>query len=317
MTLSAVAADAQQPNNIHRIGYLSALSPSAESGRAEIVRHALRELGYVERINIVTEYRYAEGKRARYAELVADLLRLKVEAIVVAGGATTIRAAQTATRTVPLVLIGAGIDPVEAGLVESLARPGGNITGITNLTVDLGGKRLELLTEAVPKITRVALLYEPTSSSNVSELKDVIPNAARALRLTIVPWEVQGTTDIESIFDGLKKRRAEAIYALGSPIINNKQNRIVDLSLKSRLPSMYFYREAVDVGGLMSYGADPSESYRRIAYYVDRILKGTKPGELPIEQPLKFEFAINLKTANQIGLTIPPNVLARADKVIR
>ena len=210
-----------------------------------------------------------------------------------------------------------GLDPVEAGLVESLARPGGNVTGITNLTRELGGKRLELLKEAVPKLARVAVLYDPAIPASVREVKEVLPVAARALKLTLQPWEVRAADDFEKVFAALNKQRPDGLYVLGGPLMNANQKRIVDFALKSRLPSMYFNREFVDAGGLMYYGADHADSYRRVAYYVDRILKGAKPADLPVEQPTKFEFVINLKTAKQIGVTIPPEVLARASRIIK
>ena len=215
-------------------------------------------------------------------------------------------------------MAGDGVDPVEAGLVESLARPGGNVTGITNLSGELGGKRLELLKEAVPKIARVAVLYDPASPANVREVKELLPVAARALGLTLQPWEVRAADGFEKVFAALNKQRPDGLYVLGEgALMRANQKRIVGFALKSRLPSMYGNREVVDAGGLMSYGADLADSYRRVAYYVDRILKGAKPADLPVEQPTKFELVINLKTAKQIGLTIPPEVLARADKVIK
>jgi putative ABC transport system substrate-binding protein len=267
--------------------------------------------------NIAIEYRNAEGKSDRLPELAAELVRLKVDIIVIAAGLPVIQAAKNATKTIPIVMAGRGIDPVVAGLVESLARPGGNVTGITNLTRELGGKRLELLKEAVPKLARVAVLYDPAIPPSVVEMKDVLPVAARALGLTIQPWEVRIANGFEKVFTELNKERPDGLYVTGSPLINNNQKRIVGLALKSRLPSVYYGREFVDAGGLMYYGADLADSYRRVAYYVDRILKGAKPADLPVERPTKFEFIINLKTAKQIGLTIPHEVLGRADKVIR
>ena len=257
------------------------------------------------------------GSVDRFPELAAELVRLKVDIIVVAGGDRLIRAAKNATKTIPIVMTGGGLDPVEAGLVESLARPGGNVTGITNLTGELGGKRLELLKEAVPKLARVAVLYDPANPASVLEVKEVLPVAARALGLTIQPWEVRAADGFEKVFAALNKQRPDGLYVPGGPLMSANQKRIADFALKSRLPSMYGRRESVDAGGLMSYGADLADSYRRVAYYVDKILKGAKPADLPVEQPTKFELVINLKTAKQIGLTIPPNVLARADKVIR
>jgi putative tryptophan/tyrosine transport system substrate-binding protein len=312
------SVDAQQPKKVPRIGYLSAQDAARESIRAEAIRLALRDLGYIEGQNIAFEYRYAEGKTDRYPDLVAELVRLKVDIIVVAGGVRWVRPAMNATTTIPIVMSGAGIDPVEAGLVESLARPGGNVTGITNLTRELGGKRLELLKEAVPKIARVAVLYNPATVSAAREVKEVLPAAARALGLTVRSWEVRNADDFEKVFTALNKQRPDGLYVHGrGPLITANERRIVGFASKSRLPSMYVNRETVDAGGLMSYGADIADSYRRVAYFVDRILKGAKPTDLPVEQPTKFELVISLKTAKQIGLTIPPNVLARADKVIR
>jgi putative ABC transport system substrate-binding protein len=213
-------------------------------------------------------------------------------------------------------MLGAGNDPVEAGLIDSLARPGGNVTGLTNLSGKLSGKRLQLLEEAVPKLTRVAVLYESATPANRDELKEV-QTLAPALKLTVQPWEVRTADDFDRVFAALNKDRPDGLHVLGSPLLNSNQKRIAGFALKSRLPSMYQSSEAVNAGGLMSYSADLADSYKRVAYYVDRILKGAKPADLPVEQPTKFEFVINLKTAKQIGLTIPPNVLARADRVIR
>jgi putative tryptophan/tyrosine transport system substrate-binding protein len=313
----AVIAAGQQPKIVPRIGYLSAQEPGRDSARSEAIRLALRELGYIERQNIAIEYRYAEGKFDRLPELAAELVRLKVDIIVAAGGTTVIRAATNATKTIPIVMVGGGLDPVEAGFVESLARPGGNVTGITNLVVELGGKRLELLKEAVPKVARVAVLYDPAGPSNVLEVKEVLPVAARALGLTIQPWEIRGADGFEKVFSALSKQGPDGLYVPASPLMNANQKRILGLASKSRLPSVYSTREAVDAGGLMYYGADEAESYRRVAYYVDKILKGAKPADIPVEQPTKFELIINLKAAKQIGLTIPPEVLARANRLIK
>jgi putative tryptophan/tyrosine transport system substrate-binding protein len=312
-----VTAEAQQPKNVPRIGYLSNLDPATESVRFEAIRVALRERGYIEGQNIATEYRYAKGKRDRLPELAAELVHLKVDIIVAVGGDPLILAAKKATKTIPIVMVGAGIDPVAAGFVETLARPGGNVTGLTNISVDLGGKRLELFKEALPKVARVAVLYDPANPPNVREVKEVLPVAARALRLTVRTWEVRDADGFERVFAALSKERPDGLYVTGGLVMNANQKRIVGFALKSRLPSVYIRREFVDAGGLMSYGADLADSYRRVAYFVDRILKGTKPADLPVEQPTKFELVINLKTAKQIGLTIPPNVLARADKVIK
>ena len=311
------SAEAQQPKKVPRIGYLSSGDPASESIRSEPIRAALRDLGYIEGQNIAMEYRYSEGKRDRYPELAAELVRLKVDVILVTGGAPTIQAAKNATKTIPIVMTGEGLDPVEAGFIDSLARPGGNVTGVTNLGSELGGKRLELLKEAVPKVARVAVLYDPANANSVLDVKEVFPAVARALRLTIQSWEVRAADDFEKVFAALSKQRPDGLYVFGGPLTLAYQKRIAVLALKSRLPSMYVRREFVEAGGLMSYSSDLGNSYRRVAYYVDKILKGTKPADLPVEQPTKFEMVINLKTAKQIGLTIPQSMLYRADRVIK
>ena len=312
-----LSAQAQQPKKVPQIGYLSALDPASESARSESIRLALRERGYIEGQNIAIEYRYAEGKLERTPELAAELVRLKVDIIVAAGGDRVIRPAKNATKTIPIVMTGGGNDPVEAGFIENLARPGGNVTGLTNLTVDLGGKRLELLKEAVPKLARVAVLYDPAISASVREVKEVLPVAARALGLTIQPWEVRAADDIATVFAAISKQRPDGLYVSAGPQMRTNEKQIVGFALKSQLPSMCAQRQVVDAGGFMYYGADSVDSYRRVAYYVDRILKGAKPADLPVEQPTKFELVFNLKTAKQIGLTIPQSVLYRADKVIK
>jgi putative ABC transport system substrate-binding protein len=312
-----MTAEAQQPKKVPRIGYLSSFDPATDSTRSEAIRLALRELGYIEGQSIATEYRYAEGKRNRFPELAAELVRLKVDIIVVAGGGRTISAARNATKTIPIVMVGLGIDPVKAGLVESLARPGGNVTGLTLLATELDGKRLELLKEAVPKLAHVAVLYDPAIPAAVREVKEDLPAAARALKLNVRSWEVGVADDFDRVFAALNKQRPDGLYVLGGGIMNANRKRTIGFALKSRLPSVYISREAVDAGGLMYYGADEAESYRRVAYYVDKILKGAKPADLPVEQPTKFELVINLKTAKQIGLTIPPELLARANRLIK
>ena len=313
----AIIAKGQQPKKVPRIGYLSNSDPARDSTRSEAIRLALRELGYIEGQNIAIEYRYSAGKRDRAPELAAELVRLKVDIIVVTGGDIPIRAAKNSTKTIPIVMVGQGADPVEAGLIESLARPGGNVTGVTLLNRELGGKRLELFKEAVPKVARVAVLYDPAAPFNVLEVKEVLPVAARALGLTIQSWEVQAADGFERVFATLSKERPDGLYVPGGPLMGANRKRIVGFALKSRLPSVHQSKVNVDAGGLMSYGADLTDSYRRVAYYVDRILKGAKPADLPVEQPTKFELVINLKTAKQIGLTIPQRVLTRADKVIK
>jgi putative tryptophan/tyrosine transport system substrate-binding protein len=317
LVASTHLAAAQQPKKVPRIGYLSSVDRPTDLPRAEGIRRGLRELGYIEGQNIAIEYRYAEGRPEREPGLAAELVRLKVDIIVVAAGDVTIRAAKNATKTIPIVMMGQGSDPVRAGHVESLARPGGNVTGLTNLNRELGGKRLELLKEAIPKLARVAVLYDPANQPSLHEMK-LLPADARALKLTIQPWEIRAVDDFEKVFAALNKQRPDGLYSFGAGrVMRPNQKRIVGFALKSRLRSMYGSRETVEVGGLMSYGADFADSYRRVAYYVDKILKGAKPADLPIEQPTKFELVVNLKTAKQIGLTIPQKVLARADKVIK
>jgi putative ABC transport system substrate-binding protein len=313
----SVPTQAQQQKKVPRLGYLSTGDPATESARSEAIRLALRERGYIEGQNIAIEYRYTEGKVDRAAELAAELVRLKVDIIVVAGGGPWISAAKNATKTIPIVMLGVGIDPVDAGLVESLARPGGNVTGVTSLNRELGGKRLELFKEAVPKIARVAVFYDPALPTGVREVKEILPAAARALGLTVRPWEVRDKGGFDRVFAALNKERPDGLYVTIGPLIRSNGKRIADFALKSRLPSVYTSRAGVDAGGLMYYGADITDSYRRVAYYVDRILKGAKPADLPVEQPTKFELVINLKTAKQIGLTIPQSMLYRADKVIK
>jgi putative ABC transport system substrate-binding protein len=314
---TASLAHAQQPKKVFRIGYLSTFDPATESTRAEGIRRALRELGYIEGQNIAIEYRYAEGKQDRFPELAAELVGLKVDVIVAAGGTRLVRAAKNATKTIPIVMMGQGIDPVEAGLVDSLARPGGNVTGITNISGALGGKRLELLKEAVPKVARVAVLYEPAAPGGARQVKEDLPPAARALKLTIQPWEVRAADDIEMVFAALNKQRPGGLYVTEGPLMNANAIRIAGFAIKSRLPSTWGSKEFVEAGGLMYYGADLADSYRQVAWYVDKILKGAKPAELPVQQPMRFEFVINLQTAKKIGVTINTDVLARATKIIR
>ena len=310
--------EAQQPKKVPRVGYLSAFDAAGESARSEAIRLALREIGYIEGQNIATEYRYADGKPDRVPELAAELVRLKVDVIVVQGGTPWIQATKNATKTIPIVMMSGGSDPVDEGLVESLARPGGNVTGITTLSRELGGKRLELFKEAIPKLARVAVVYDPAIPSFVRDVKEVLPVAANALRLTLQPWEIRAADDFEKVFTALNKQRPDGLYfPPGGPLMFTDVKRITGFALKNRLPSMYINRQFVDAGGLMSYGADITDSYRRVAYFVDRILKGTKPADLPVEQPTKFELVINLRTAKQIGVTIPPEVLVRANRLIK
>jgi len=312
----AVRTNAQQPKTVFRIGYLSSLDPATDP-RIEGIRQSLREFGYIEGQNNTIPYRNAEGKLDRYAEFAAELVRLKVDIIVVSAGTQQMRAVMKTTKTIPIVMVGQGFDPVEAGIIESLARPGGNVTGITNLNIELGGKRLELLKEAVPKLARVAVLYDPDSQANVLQVKEFLPPAARALKLTLQPWELRAADDLDRVFAAMGKQRPDGLYVTGGPLLAAKVKRVAGLALKSRLPSMYTLRESVDGGGLMSYGADLAENIRLVSWYVDKILKGARPADLPVQQPAKFEFVINLQTAKHIGLTIPPDLLARATRIIR
>jgi len=315
----SIPAEAQQSGKkIPRMGYLSTLDPASESARSEAIRLGLRELGYIEGQNIAIEYRYAGGKLDQLPKLASELVRLKVDVIVTVGVFSVVRAAKNATKTIPIVMVGPAIDAVEAGLVESLAHPGGNVTGVTSLSVQLGAKRLELLKEAVTKVAHVAVLYDPANTPSVIEVKEVLPVAARALGVAVRSWEVRATDGFERVFAALKKERPDGLYVpVGGPLMRSNIKRIADFALKSRLPSVYPNKYFVDAGGLMSYGGDSADSYRRAATYVDKILKGAKPGDLPVEQPTKFELWINLKTAKEIGVTIPQTVLYRADKVIK
>jgi putative ABC transport system substrate-binding protein len=274
----------------------------------------LRDLGYVEGKNIAFEYRYTEGKLDRLAAFADELIRLKVDVFLTSSTPETL-AVKNATSTIPIVFYSGG-DPVAGGLVDSLARPGGNITGFTFISPVLAGKRLELLKEAIPKLSRVAVLWDPQDPGSAQEWKESqLP--ARELGLQLHSMEVSSADKVESAFNEATKARSAALAVTRSSVINRNQKRIADLAAKNRLPAIYPRGDFVDSGGLMSYGADQIEPYRRIASMVDKILKGTKPADIPVEQPTKFEFIVNLRTAKQIGLTIPPNVLVRADKVIR
>jgi putative ABC transport system substrate-binding protein len=307
-------AEAQQPKKIPRIGYLSGSSPSAIAARIELFRQGLRELGYMEGKNILIEWRFAEGKLDRLPELSAELVRVKVDIIVSAGPQVT-RPAKEATSTIPIVMAFDN-DPVGNGFVASLARSGGNITGLSNLAPELSGKQLELLKEIVPRLSRVAVLGNSTEPGYAQVSKEM-ELAASALGVKLQYLDIMGTKDIETAFRAAGKGRAEAVLVLASPVFTVHRTQLVEMAVKSRLPAIYYRSDFVEAGGLMSYGASLSDLDRRAATYVDKILKGAKPADLPVEQPTKFEFVINLKAAKQIGLTIPPNVLARADKVVR
>ncbi len=312
--LSVCRAEAQQPTKIPRIGYLTGVSLSADSPRVEGFRQGLRELGYVEGKNIIIEYRYADGKFDRLPALAAELVRLKVDMIVTAG-ATNTRAAKEATTTIPIVMA-QDPDPVGSGFVASLARPGGNITGLSSLTADLSGKRLELLKEILPKLSRLAVLGTSASPGMAQQLRET-ERAAGAFGMQFQFLDILDPKDIGAEFRAATKWRADAVLVLRGPVLTSQRTQVVELAVKSRLPATYPETEYVEAGGLMSYGVSNIDLFRRAAYYVDRILKGAKPADLPVEQPTKFELIINLKAAKQIGLTIPPNVLARANKVIR
>jgi len=307
-------AEAQQ-TKIPRIGFLVPSSPSASSSRIAAFRQGLRELGYVEGKNIVIEYRYAEGKQDLQTDLAAELVRLKVD-LIVTSSTPGVLAVKKTSSTVPIVFATISDDPVASGLVASLARPGGNITGLTLLGPELGGKRLELLKEAVPNVTRVALLWNSANPSHGLQSKETHA-AAQAMGLQLQSLEVRSSREFDSAFETALRERAQALITLPEPLFNTHLKRIVEFAAKNRLPAMYAVPEFADTGGLMAYGPSYPDLYRRAATYVDKILKGAKPADLPVEQPTKIEFIINLKTAKQIGLTIPPNVLVRADKVIK
>jgi ABC-type uncharacterized transport system substrate-binding protein len=318
IVLAPFAAAAQQPGAVYRIGILAGSSQDLREQRGnEAFQQGLRELGYVEGKNVILEYRYTEGNVALLRELAADLVRLKVDIIVAsAAGYVGVLAAKQTTTTIPIVMVGLATDPVETGLVESLARPGGNITGFTNLAIETAGKRLELFKETIPALVHVTVLYDPANPGNVLHAK-AVQTAGRALGVTVQLQEIRGPDDFERVFAALREERPDGLYVPGGPLTRGNETRIVDFAVKSGIPSVHDSREAVEAGGLMSYAYDLVDRYRRLAYYVDKILQGTKPADLPVERPRKFELVINLKTAQQIGLTVPPTVLYQADKVIK
>ena len=308
------SAEAQQTTKVPRIGYLTGASPSSMSARTEAFSQGLRELGYMEGKNIVIEYRYAEEKLDRLPALAAELVRLKVD-VIVSGGPGATRPAKEATNTIPVVMTFDN-DPVGNDFVASLARPGGNITGLSTLAPEISGKQLELLKEIVPKLSRVAVLGSSTNPGNAQALKET-ELAAGALGVRLQQLDIRSPTDIEPAFREASKGHANALLVLGSPVLASQRTQFADLAVKSRLPAIYSRSEFVEDGGLMSYAVSFTDLDRRAATYVDKILKGRKPADLPVEQPKKFEFVINLKAVKQIGLTFSPNVLARADKVIK
>jgi putative tryptophan/tyrosine transport system substrate-binding protein len=308
------SVDAQQPKKIPRIGYLTGATAEGQSARIEAFRQGLRDLGYIEGKNIVVEYRYAEEKLERLPALAVELVRLKVDVIVTGGGGNT-RAAKEATTTIPIVMA-QDTDPVGNGFVASLARPGGNITGLSNLSPEITGKQLELLKETIPKLSRVAVLRTSINLAIAPRLTEA-DRAAGAIKVKLQYLAVLSPKDIETAFRAAGKGFADAVLVLPGSIFNSNRPQIVKLAAKSRLPAIYSHSQYVVQGGLMTYGASLPDLDRRAATYVDKILKGAKPADMPVEQPQKFELLINLKAAKQIGLTIPPNVLARADRVIR
>ena len=307
-------AQAQQTAKIARIGYMSLQSRASESARIEAFRQGLRDLGWVEGKNISIEYRYADGKIDWLADLAAELVRLNVDVIVAAGTPAAL-AAKRATQTMPIVFPLSG-DPLGSGLVASLARPGGNITGLSSLAQELGGKRLELIKEAVPRLSRVAVLSNPINPDHGPALNDV-KVAAVALGLQFQPVKVKAPDEFESAFSTISRMRAQALLGLADETFNTRRAQVAALAVTSRLPTIFYNGDWTEDGVLMSHGVDVPDMFRRAATYVDKILKGTKPADIPVEQPMRFEFVVNLKTAKQIGLTVPPNLLVRANKVIR
>ena len=312
---AAPLTNAQQVTKVCRIGFLHPGSALPEPASLETLRQGMRELGYVEGQNLVMEYRYAEGREERLPDLAAELVRLNVE-VIVAGGTSATRAAQHATRTIPIVMTGTN-DPVGAGFVASLARPEGNITGLSFLGAELPGKRLELLKEAVPQSTRVAVLANPASPTYDPVMHN-LTGAARALGLSLHLVEVRRAEELESAFAAMTHAGADALIVLSDPaLMDTLLGRVAALAAAHRLPAMYNWKMYVEVGGLMSYGPSLSDSHRHAATYVDKILKGAKPADLPVEQPTQYELVINLKTAQALGLTMPPSILLQANEVIR
>src|SRR5215475_2462207 len=312
--VTPLAAEAQQTTKVTPIGYLSGPSLSDNAARIEAFRQGLRDLSYVEGKNIVIEWRSADGKVDRLPALAAELVRLKVAVIVTSGGALT-RRAKEATSTIPIVMTN-DPDPVGDGFVASLARPGGNITGLSTFAPEASGKRLEILREIVPKLSRVAVLGSSGATGYAQTLKEIEP-AAKAFKVQLQFLDVRHAKDIETAFRAASKGRAQGVLTLNSAILGSQRAQIAELAAKARLPVMYHQNDFVEAGGLMFYGVNVPDLNRRAATYVDKILKGAEPGDIPVEQPTKFEFIVNLKSAKQIGLTIPPNVLVRADRVIK
>jgi putative ABC transport system substrate-binding protein len=315
LLVAPLVIEAQPAGKVSRIGYLSPLSPAADAARREGFRQGLEELGYRDGQNITIEYRWAEGKLHRQDDLAAELVRLKVDVITAAGGVHTARAAKRATTRIPIVMT-IGDDAVATGLVTSLARPGGNVTGLNTLTQDLTAKRLQILRELLPSIHRVAVLWNPTVPERAADL-ETLQLAARTLQVEIQPLEVRGPEDLDDKLKAMVKGRAEALVVFADPVTHTFLTKIIEFATKNRVPTMFGQRAPGDAGGLMSYGANYEASFRHAAIYVDRILRGTKPAELPVQQPTKFELVINLKTAKELGVTVPRSLLLRADHVIQ
>jgi putative ABC transport system substrate-binding protein len=311
--VSVHLAQAQQRQKIPRIGFLR--GPEYPSVYLETFRHGLRELGYVEGQNIIVEYRDAQSREDRYFDLAGELVRLNVDLIVVGGGAGTVRPVVKATRLIPIVMTNVS-DPVGAGFITSFAQPGGNVTGLSSVSHDLTGKRLELLKETFPKVSRVAVLFDVSNQTKRAEFKDT-ESAAQSLEVQVQSLEVQSPADFVAALKAAVQKRSGAVLVLPNGLTNTNRKRIADLAAKGRLPTMWAESQLLDSGGLMSYGPDYADLWHRAATYVDKILKGAKPAELPVERPMKFELVVSLKTAKEIGVSIPPNVLVRADKVIK
>jgi putative ABC transport system substrate-binding protein len=313
-TLFASSLWAQARAKIYRIGFLGPSSAVTHANRLDAIRQGLRELGYIEGKNIMIEYRYADGKVERLPELAAELMRLEVD-LIITSSTPSVQAVKNASATIPIVFTSIS-HPIENGIVASFARPGGNATGLTILTEELTGKRLELLKEAVPTVTRIAFLSDITNPTQPLEWKESL-SAAQGLRLKLHPVGVRTGPDLDRAFEAALRERVQALITIPQPLLSNHRDRIVELATKTRLPAMYFAAEFADAGGLMSYSPVYRDLWRRAATYVDKILKGANPAELPVEQPKKFELVVNLRAAKQIGLTIPATVIARADRVIR
>lgn len=309
-----VSAEAQQPGKIPRIGFLGNSTAALEENLVEPFRHGLRDLGYVEGKNILIEYRWAEGKYERFPALIAELVAQKVD-IIVTAGTPAVLAVKKAAPSIPLVMAAAG-DPIGTGLIESLAHPGGNITGLSGMAVDLEGKRTELLREVIPKLSHVAVFWNPASPLQVNSEKEV-QAAARAFKMKVLSLGVQSPAQFDNAFATIRRERPGALLVLADRLFLHNRARIMEFATKQHLPGVYAYVELVEAGGLMSYGPSYADLHRRAAAFVDKILKGRKPSDLPVEQPMKFEFVVNLKTAKQIGLNIPPELLARATRIIR